>query len=235
MIDIESINPNEFQSCDDKYISGDFKQILFVKRGKDYNQNKQQKPQYVLSIVSIINNKSVRQGYLYFYVNPDTKTSNFIGCKVREEYRHLGIATFLIANWIKISIQNGYTKLGTNLEQKKPFILYMLKKYGFEISDPSFYDTRSDIVYICEEVDKLRGEKLLLFKNSTHERIFRNSKIYREDNYSITRSGKNLKVIDKILLPMQGTRPANGVYKLPDENILFAKEKAEETINEHKR
>ena len=34
----------EVVSCDDKYISGDFKQILFVKRGKDYNYYKKCNP-----------------------------------------------------------------------------------------------------------------------------------------------------------------------------------------------
>ena len=75
-----------------------------------------------------------------FYLDKENKTSEFIGIGVAPEYRDLNIGSFLIASWIDLCLNNGYDFLGANKKQRKPFLLYLLKTYGFEIFDKSIND-----------------------------------------------------------------------------------------------
>lgn len=148
----------------------------------------------------IINNKSlICQGYIYFYLEDNTRTSNFIGVYVKPEYRNSGLASFLTAHWIQFCLNNGYNFLGTNKNQRKPFLLYLLKTYGFEIFDTSFYDTSKNIINICKKDDD--NTKYLLFKNSLQAKAFLNSRIAKEDNYQvITDLNEKIYYLDKVIL-----------------------------------
>lgn len=233
MSKIEELEPGSGFVYGDNFVSGDYNQALFLRHSKI---DASQKPKYFITVCSRINGKIVQQGYIYFYLDYQTRTSDFISVIVKPEYRNLNIGSFLVASWIDLCMNNGYNILGSNQEQRKPFLLYMLKKYGFEILDISLYDTRPDIVSIYRSSDELNNGKFLLFKSPEHERLFRHSSINSSDNYCII-SGLEGDIIylDKVLLPLHGRSPLKGTYRLSKENISVAEQLSQQTISKHRR
>lgn len=139
------------------------------------------------------------QGYIYFYLNEAKRSSDFIGVFVKPEYRNKRIASLLVANWIDFCINNGYNFLGTNERQRKPFLLYLLKTYGFEILDLESYMTNKNVIHICRKDND--PTKYLLFKNKKQEATFMNGKIAKADNYQvISQLGHNITYLDSVIL-----------------------------------
>lgn len=230
---IEKLEPGKSIVYGDGFFSGDYNQTLSLKHAKEGTSGK---PQFILTALSIVNGKVVQQGYIYFYLNYQAKTSDFIGIKVKPEYRNLNIASFLVASWIDLCMNSGYDVLGTNPKQKKPFLLYLLKKYGFEILDLSLYKTRPDIVSICKSNREVDNRKYLLFKSDEHERLFKRYTVSTSDNYFIIHSlEEGIMELDKVLLPIGGRSPITGTYRLLDDNISLAEELSQDTINKHRR
>ncbi len=121
-------------------------------------------------------------GYIYFYLDPETRTSSYIGTYVKPEYRSLGLASLLTSYWIKICLDEGYDFLTTNKAQRKPYLLYILKKSFFEIDDTEKYDQSKHTIHICQAGG---AQRFLLFKSDEIARIFQSGKIYRGDDYRI--------------------------------------------------
>ena len=121
-------------------------------------------------------------GYIYFYLDPVSKKSSYIGTYVKPEFRSLGLASLLAAYWIKICLDGGYDFLTTNKTQRKPYLLYILKKSFFEIDDPEEYNKSKYTIHICRDNS---NHKLLLFKNDKFASIFQSGKIFRGDNHKI--------------------------------------------------
>ena len=74
------------------YFSGDYNHEIYLMKANDDGSHR---PKYYLRAVTNINGVEVIQGYLYFYIDYDTKTSEFIGIKVHEEFRDLNIGSLL--------------------------------------------------------------------------------------------------------------------------------------------
>lgn len=214
----------------DEYYSGEYNQEIFLKRAFDDGSHR---PKFYINIFSTINGASTLQGYLYFYLDFATKTSNFIGIKVEPEYRNLNIGSLLIATWIDLCLNNGYDFLGVNPKQRKPFLLYLLKTYGFEILDKSLYDIRPDVISICRSTNLNDKTKFLLFKDSKHERTFMSTNIYKEDNYEIVHEPKNITILDNIILPLQSRKRNQVNYELLDQNL--AETKTLNVLSRHKK
>ena len=212
----------------DNVFSGDFSQSIFLKKANDDGSNR---PKYYISAFSPIDGELRMQGYLYFYLDYENKSSHFVGIKVYPEYRNLNIASFLVATWIDICLNNGYDFLGTNQKQRKPFLTYLLKTYGFEILDKSLYQTRPDVITICRNQDTLDLTKYLKFKDPVHEHRFTKTNIYKEDNYHIIHDMEGFITLDDIILPLQGAKRANINYELLDKDLAEAKSKL--TIKKH--
>lgn len=212
------------------YFSGNYNQNLYIKRSNDDGSNR---PKYFLSAFTTIDGELRQQGYLYFYLDHDTKSSFFIGIKVEEEYRNLNIGSFLVASWINLCLNNGYEFLGVHEKQRKPFLLYLLKTYGFEILDTSLYDTRPDVISICRNKDLERKEKLLLFRDKKHEQNFIGTNIYKTDNYKIINSLEGTIHLDDIILPLQSRKRNQVNYELLDQEL--AEIKSDSVISRHKR
>lgn len=121
-------------------------------------------------------------GYIYFYLDSASKTSSYIGTYVKPEYRSLGLASLLTAYWIKMCLDEGYDFLTTNKTQRKPYLLYILKKVFFEIDDPERYRLSKHTIHICKDGE---GQRFLLFKGDDIARRFQSGKIYRGDDYRI--------------------------------------------------
>lgn len=243
---IEDYGIDERELYKTGFFSGDYNQDLYIKKAE---VDQKDIPTYFLSACS---SKGEVQGYIYFNLDMLKKESKFIGIKVEPQYRNLNMASFLVSSWIDMCLNNGYEMLGMNDRQRKPFFIYMLKKYQFEVPDLSLYETRPDIVAICRSDSFSDKAKYVLFKSPHEEKKFAESKIIRSDNYSIVHpeepvdikvgnklrnlSGENLRIVDRIILPLENFRrnPAN--YRLVgDEALEKAEELAEETINRHKR
>lgn len=212
------------------YFSGNYNQDLYIKRSNDDGSNR---PKYFLSAFTNLNGELRQQGFLYFYLDHDTKSSYFIGIKVEEPYRNLNIGSFLVASWIDLCLNNGYDFLGVHEKQRKPFLLYLLKTYGFEILDKSLYDTRPDVISICRDKDLERKEKLLLFRDSKHEQTFMGTNIYKTDNYKIIHSPEGIIHLDNIILPLQSRKRNQIQYELLNQEL--AELKADTVISRHRK
>lgn len=212
------------------YFSGDYNQDLYIKKAVDDGSNK---PKFFISAYTSINGNLRQQGYIYFYLDYETRSSNFIGIKVENDYRNLNIASLLVASWIDFCKNNGYDFLGVNHKQRKPFLLYLLKTYGFEILDKSLYDTRKDVITICRSGDFNDKRKLLLFKDSKHEQVFIGTDIYQHDNYEIIHNTDGIILLDSIILPLQNMRRNPVNYELLD--FVQANKKVETVISRHTR
>lgn len=142
---------------------------------------------------------NICQGYIYFYLNLIERKSNFIGLFVKPEYRNEGIAQLLISYWIRFCLDNGIYNLDTIKQQRKPFILYLLKKFKFELLNIKAYETSPHTINICK-CESIK-EKCLFFKNPKQRETFKNSKININDNYFILDSiTENTEVLDQVLL-----------------------------------
>ena len=227
---LESLEFGDKFLYSDKYFSGDYNHELYIKKSIDDGSNK---PKYFINAYSNINGELVRQGYVYFYLDQETKTSSFIGVKVEDEYRNLNIGSFLIASWINLCLNNGYDFLGVNQKQRKPFLLYLLKTYGFEILDISLYYTRPDVISLYKSEDKKDLRKYLLFRDSKHEKAFIGTNIYKTDNYEIVHNQHGLILLNHIILPLQNMKKNPVSYELL--NYDMAERKVETVISRHTR
>lgn len=142
------------------------------------------KDHYFLKLMTPgINGNLECAGYIYFYIDFKSLESDFIGVYVKPEYRNQGLAELLVANWIKLCLDNGLYNLQTNKTQRKPALIYLLKKYNFEISNPELYRTSKYTIDVCEgKYDRL---KYLYFKNNAQKKEFINSSIMSEGNYYV--------------------------------------------------
>lgn len=143
-------------------------------------------------------NEILNQGYLYFYLDPLKLQSRFIGVGVGEKYRNFGIASLLISSWIQLCMDEGFINLETIPKQKKPFVLYLLKKYTFELNDLNTYQTSTKVVHICKKENDSR--KCIMFENKQEERRFQDSNIMRTDNYNIVTRGEDIQILDSVVL-----------------------------------
>lgn len=151
--------------------------------------------------------------YIYFYLDFKTKETKYIGTGVNPEFRNKGFASILASLWIWICMDNNFYEYLTNKKQRKPFLIYLLKLYGFEIKDITEYDTSRKTILICKDI--LSQDKCLYFKNAKQEIDFRNSHIYKNDNYRIISSLDNISILDRVLLSTP--------YKLEDFNQAYVR------------
>ncbi len=229
MDSLKNLSEGEKELYQSGFFSGNYDEDIYIKKSIDDGSNK---PKFYISVYTNINGELRQQGYLYFYLDYETKQSNFIGIKVEPEYRNLNIASFLIATWIDLCMNNNY-KLGVNEKQRKPFLLYLLKSFGFEILNTSLYKTRPDVITVCRSLDFKNKEKLLLFKDPKHEENFSKTTIFKEDNYRIIHSNSGIIMLDNVILPLQNMHKNPIHYELLDE--LLADYKTVNTINKHKK
>ena len=208
------------------YFSNKYNHQIYFKYTNDAGQDK-----IYISICTTIRNKEILQGYIYANVVKLSKTSEFIGMKVDYHFRNQNIGSLLISLWIDFCYNNGYDFLKTTNKQRKPFLLYLLKKYGFEVYDTNLYETRNDVISICQNPDS--NDKLLLFKDPKHEKVFRTSKAFKNDNYQIADSQEDLILLDRIIMPLQNAsrNPIN--YELLNQQL--ANEKTSLVLKRHQK
>lgn len=198
----------------------DYNQRLYIEKSFCKQSNSEQ---YFIKIYKLENNILICQGYIYFYVDKENKSSTYIGTRVKEEYRNKGIASLLTSSWIKFCLDNDIYNLNTNKKQRKPFLLYMLKTYSFELDDVDKYDTSRFNIHICKKEDEFT--KYLLFDNMRQKETFMNGKIYLADNYQVLdQLNSGTQKLDTILL--------SNIYYVQDNE--FAYDKSVKVIDRHK-
>ena len=170
---------------------------------------------YYLRLNIVDNDKKlINQGFLYFYIDFCKLESKFVGVGVNEKYRNSGVASLLISSWIQLCLDESIRNLMTNMKQRKPFVLHLLKKYDLELDNIGEYQTSSKTVYICKKNDSL--DKYLIFKNKYERQRFANSKVMREDNYKIVDDFESgLSFLDTVCL--------SKTYYLQDEDKAYQK------------
>lgn len=171
--------------------------------------------QYFIKILQTTpNGNYLCQGYIYFYLDFLMRSSDFIGMYIKPDARNLGLAQLLISYWIGICLDNGIYDLKTIPKQRKPFILYLLKKFKFDLNDTSKYQTYPNVISICH--DEFINGKCLYFQNPKQSATFRCGKINAGDNYVILDElTSNTVVLDKVILSTP--------YESTDESVMCTK------------
>lgn len=188
----------------------------YVVKGQDH---------YFIRIFQVgLDNSFTIQAYLYFSINFQKAKSSFIGVFTKPELRGNGLSSFLISLWIKICFDNNILNLDTIKKQRKPFIIYSLKKFSFELKNLDLYETSNQVVYICYKLDLPSipdSSKYLLFKSNDQKNQFLNSRIPLFDNYFVLDElDSNFGILEMVKL--------NSAYFLM--NPDYAYERAEEKI-----
>ena len=211
------------------YQSGNSRHVLYLKKALDDGSGL---PKFYINALTMIKGKLVRQGFIYFYVDTVKRTSHFIGLGIEDEFRNLNIGNLLVAMWINFCFDNGLDFLGTNKKQRKPFLLYMLKKYGFDIPDVSLYDTSRDVISLYQNIDFDDKRKLLLFRDEKNGKKFSTMNIYKSDNYEIIRSSSGMIFLDRVIIPLEKVKDKEAVrYSLRDSEL--AKRKCSLVLDNH--
>lgn len=206
---------------DDSYEYNELRQRIYMQ--KAYMSVKKRN-QYFFKSYVLDGNELICQGYIYFYLNNENRSSDFIGAYIKPEYRNGGIASLLVSIWIQFCLNNGYNFLGTNKAQRKPFLLYLLKTYGFEIMDSEIYQTNINVIDICKS--DIDNTKYLLFKNPQQKISFLRGSIAKGDNYSVIDSlTDNIHYLDSVIL--------SKIYSLTNE--FKAEEKSTFVLKRYKR
>lgn len=166
---------------DDNFFDGIYTQRLYIEKTL-------YKPtsidQYFIKLFVILpEGKAICQGYIYFYLDFDNKESKFIGAYIKPEYRNKGYAALLTSNWIKLCLDNGFYNLATINKQRKPFLLYILKTYYFDLKNKDEYEKTKYAINVCNKPND--ANKYLLFQNPLQKEAFIKSSIFKEDNYCI--------------------------------------------------
>ena len=180
-----------------KYFFENVNQKIFLEKTLNKSDNKDQ---YFLKLyLQFPNGSLLCQGYIYFHINFENKESDFIGIYIKPEYRNKGLASLLLSNWMQLSFENDIYRFSTNKKQRKPFLLYLLKTYSFEIEDITKYDWSKWTIDICK--DSENNTKYLMFKNQLHKDQFLQSPINIHDNYCVLDELKgSITKIDSVLL-----------------------------------
>lgn len=196
-------------------------QRTYIKKTRDSAGNRDY---YFIYLYKINENSDMNcQGYIYFYLDFDTKTSEYIGSYVKPDYRNNGLASLLTSSWIKLCLDYNINNLKTIRRQRKPFLLYLLKTYTFELPNVSVYQTSDNNIHIYRKDNS--NEKYLLFENKKQKETFRHGKIYREDNYNILDDpSSSYEKLDTVILSKK--------YFLQDKETAY--QKALRIENEHK-
>ena len=221
MENFEKLEEGQKVLFEEGFYSGQYDQDIYIRKAIHDNNSPVKMPIFFISAVSMIDGHLTEQAHLYFYLDEITLTS----------YQNIG--SFLISYWINLCLKNGYEFLETTEKQKKPFLLYLLKTYGFEVSDLSLYETRPEVISICKSLDPGDSRKFLLFKNMNHEIQLSRTNVFKEDNYEIIHDASNYKILDCVLVPLQGCKKNPIIYKLQDYD--FANEKSTDIIEKHRK
>ena len=177
---------------------------------KSFNNGKDH--YYFRLFLYLPNGKEILLGYLYFFIDENKKESKFIGCCVKNEYRNQGIASLLISSWLLFCLDNNIIDLNTNRKQSKPFLLYLLKNFSFEINNPASYNTSLNTIYICQKYESLA--KILLFKGEKQREMFEKSTSFKKDNYEIIDNlTADITVKDEVML--------DKIYSLNDQDYGY--------------
>ncbi len=152
-------------------------------------------------------------GYLYFDLDFEENISHFIGMYIKPEFRGTGLSTLLISIWIQICLENEVASLETICNQRKPFIVYSLKRYGFDMRDKR--DLMCNKVFICQSNQKPEDlTKYLFFESDDQKATFLKSPIASADSYSVLDEiTSDFTVLDTILLKQP--------YSLQDEGKAY--------------
>lgn len=151
------------------------------------------------------------EGYIYFYIDFFQKESTYIGTFIHKNNRNQGLASLLTSYWISFCFDFGLINLKTNLKQRKPFLLYILKKYSFELNNIELYTDSPFTISILKPDDFI--EKSLYFKNKAQQETFTKGRIMANDHYKIYDSLDGKVVLDNVLL--------SNTYELKDETTAY--------------
>ena len=197
LIDIITIN-------DRTKLTVNLKKTFYGENGQTY---------YFINL--FLNSKGVHKniGYMYFMLDVEKRISYYVGTYIKPEYRSCGFASLLTSYYIKTVLDDDYEQLLTNKKQRKPFILYTLKRYSYDLLESDDCQESPYKIYICKKSNDLT--KYLIFESERHRSSFMAGKVCKGDNYSIlpTLLGDkpdDIEVLDYVI--------QSRIYELQDNN-----------------
>lgn len=199
------------------------KRIVEIQKDLEISMDKTHFPeksidQYFVKIGKVRKNNIAKAGYMYFCMDRTNKEAYYIGSYINPKYRQQGLSTLLTSYWIKLCLDNGITNLATIARQRKPFILYVLKKFSFDVRNILMYQMGNNVDICLQPND---NKKYLHFENKAMEIDFKESSIAQNDNFLyLPEKGINTIVEETILLeePLF-IRDQNLAYNTAEEKI----------------
>ncbi len=77
----------------------------------------------------------IEKAYIYFYVDLEKYKSQFIGVSVNSSYTGRSYANLLISTYIDVCNQSHIYDLATHNKQRKPEVIHILKKFGYNVDN----------------------------------------------------------------------------------------------------
>lgn len=150
---------------------------------KTYCPGEKRDVYHLKSCITLENGETIVQGYIYFYLSFTTRQSKYCGIFINPQYRNKGLASLLTSSWIRLCLDNDISCLDTIKKQRKPFLIYLLKTYSFELQRTSLYNTDRKVITICRSIKD--NSKYLLFKDKGYQEEFSRTAIMVHDDYRI--------------------------------------------------
>lgn len=211
MINLKNIEYKKMYLIDQKKILKGLEERIILT--KSFFKDKQ-KDQYFVNLFKLDNNRLINMGYLYFYINDNFKKASYIGSYIKEEYRNMGYSTLLVSYFIKLCLDNEIENIDTTKHQRKPFLLYTLKTFSFEIESIDEYINTLLAISICSKNNC--NTKFLYFLNEKFRNNFMRGTIYKTDNYQmIDKITSDYKELDKVIL--------SRIYTMKNQNYAYQK------------
>ncbi|MCI8575049.1 MAG: hypothetical protein HFI09_01115 [Bacilli bacterium] len=202
---------------DDLIFQGKRQQIYFSKHTCD----SEEMDRFYLKLITKCDKGVLeKQGYLYFYLDMDSLTSKLVGFSVKDEYRNTGLGSLLISSWLLFCMDQGILKITSHHKQRKPFLIYLLKKFYFESMSNASYIKATRKVYICKLLDYM--DKYVIFEDKYEREHFSRINVIERDNYRIADFyTPGIEILDEIILGIsyelkdkeQGYKRALRIYK----------------------
>jgi len=138
--------------------------------------------------------------YTYFDLSESERKSKFIGMEVKPEFYGLNLGMFLFSMWVKTCLEADSYSLQLQRRQTKPGIIYIAKKFGFEIKDANArYANDTKTIFICTKEGE--SKKALLFKDPSYQAFFQQLPVSKHGhNKYIDPERDNYSIVDKVLL-----------------------------------
>ena len=170
--------------------------------------NVKEAPKYQVFLDNVDGSLQVK-GYIYFYLDEEIYQSQFIGMRINPRFENRNYASLLISEYIDFCYHSHIYDLTTHSKQRKPEILHILKKYGYELDAVTDINNKS-IVHILSD-----KKNTFFIPNKNTRKALEHSNLAKENNYHFVDFIHDQSILDTVYL--------NETYRLSNYGLYLKK------------